>query len=109
MDDWDSIFESRVKKEVERKEYSDAYKYMTDKHGPNVGGIVVTLHPHAFFDRTLFYLPIFLITYDYEGTTYDVLMNGMTGEIIGNRPYAVIEKIAEVGYQSFSWLKSWIA
>lgn len=46
-----------------------------------------TLFSHIVFK--LIYLPVYVWTHAYQGTTYHTVMNGQNGIISGNRPYAL--------------------
>ena len=41
-------------------------------------------------------LPIWLLTVNFEGSTYQVMINGATGEVVGERPYSKVKIIATV-------------
>lgn len=41
-------------------------------------------------------LPIWLLTVTFEGSTYQVMINGATGEVVGERPYSKTKIIATI-------------
>ena len=41
-------------------------------------------------------LPIWLLTVIYSGTTYQVMINGVTGQVSGERPYSKVKIAAAV-------------
>jgi hypothetical protein len=44
----------------------------------------------------LMLLPVWIACYLYAGRTYQVLVNGRTGKVVGQRPYSAVKIIAAV-------------
>jgi hypothetical protein len=45
-----------------------------------------TMHTGLTFKQVL--LPVYLASYKYDGKTYRVMVNGLTGQVVGDRPYS---------------------
>ena len=61
----------------------------------------------------LMLLPVWLACYIYAGKTYNILVNGRTGEVVGERPYskvkialAILAGLVALGLVAVLYLKS---
>lgn len=61
----------------------------------------VALNYQVQLNRRLVYFPVCLTSYQYNGKLYRVVINGHTGEVIGDRPYGT-GKIGELGKAGLS-------
>lgn len=61
----------------------------------NIGGDEQKIHSQTtkYYDRAFKHLllPVWMATYRYRNQVYQVLINGETGKIVGDRPYSVLK------------------
>lgn len=77
----------QAQKEMEATIRSDIYR--------DIGGDEQRIHSHDtdYVDKTFKHilLPVWMATYRYQNKPYQVLINGESGKVVGDRPFSVIK------------------
>ncbi len=88
---------SQVNKMCERQVPGDTHAYLR----------VSIRWSHQTFKHIL--APVWLLAYDYRGSTYQLVVNGYTGKVAGRHPYSIVKVLfVTLACIGFGFLIFWL-
>eukprot|EP01125_Pyxidicula_operculata_P013209 TRINITY_DN4368_c0_g1_i2.p1 TRINITY_DN4368_c0_g1~~TRINITY_DN4368_c0_g1_i2.p1 ORF type:complete len:131 (+),score=4.52 TRINITY_DN4368_c0_g1_i2:177-569(+) len=100
---WVECFEQNKARMVEI-ELEDTIKYLKRQlSNSTFKNITIDLKPTEHFSGSIIYFPMYVCTYSYGGRTYYFVVNGQTGDMSGDRPYAEIPYFPGLTSKALSW------